>query len=309
MQNHSDCFQKVKTRCLDFISSQETKKEKFKNKGNMIKNFLIPICFWIDKNKLKNKTFIIGLAGGQGTGKTTISSLIKLILTTYFKLNVFKISIDDFYKTRKERLKLSKSIHPLLLTRGVPGTHDVDMINKLFYNIKKKKFNTMLIPKFDKSIDDRCNKKLWYKIKQKPNILILEGWCVGAKPQNKKILDKPINNLEKTLDRKKKWRLYVNNQLKNKYSKLFDQMHSLLYLKAKNFGVLKRWRIKQEKKLKLKNKRKKDNKIMSNSEVINFMMTYQRITQNMFKITPKHSSIIIDLNDRHQIKRVKFKNV
>ena len=73
MQNHSDCFQKVKTRCLDFISSQETKKEKFKNKGKMIKYFLIPICFWINKNKLKNKTFIIGLAGGQGTGKTTIS--------------------------------------------------------------------------------------------------------------------------------------------------------------------------------------------------------------------------------------------
>ena len=213
MQNHSDCFQKVKTRCLDFISSQETKKEKFKNKVNMIKNFLIPICFWIDKNKLKNKTFIIGLAGGQGTGKTTISSLIKLILTTYFKLNVFKISIDDFYKTRKERLKLSKSIHPLLLTRGVPGTHDVDMMNKLFYNIKKKKFNTMLIPKFDKSIDDRCNKKLWYRLKEKPDVLILEGWCVGAKPEKKNTLSKPINELEKNLDSKKKWRLHVNNCL------------------------------------------------------------------------------------------------
>ena len=309
MQNHSDCFQKVKTRCLDFISSQETKKEKFKNKVRMIKTFLIPICFWIDKNKLKNKTFIIGLAGGQGTGKTTISSLIKLILKTYFKLNVFKISIDDFYKTRKERLKLSKSIHPLLLTRGVPGTHDVDMLNKLFYNIKKKKFNTMLIPKFDKSIDDRCNKKLWYKLKKKPDVLILEGWCVGAKPEKKNTLSKPINELEKNLDSKKKWRLHVNNQLKNKYLKLFNQIHSLLYLKAKNFNVLKQWRIKQEKKLKLKNKRKKNSKIMSNSEVINFMMTYQRITRNMFKITPKHSSIIIDLNDRHQIKRVKFKDV
>ena len=309
MQNHSDCFQKVKTRCLDFISSQETKKEKFKNKVRMIKTFLIPICFWIDKNKLKNKTFIIGLAGGQGTGKTTVSSLIKLILKTYFKLNVFKISIDDFYKTRKERLKLSKSIHPLLLTRGVPGTHDVDMLNKLFYNIKKKKFNTMLIPKFDKSIDDRCNKKLWYKLKKKPDVLILEGWCVGAKPEKKNTLSKPINELEKNLDSKKKWRLHVNNQLKNKYLKLFNQIHSLLYLKAKNFNVLKQWRIKQEKKLKLKNKRKKNNKIMSNSEVINFMMTYQRITRNMLKITPKHSSIIIDLNDRHQIKRVKFKDV
>ena len=257
MQNHSDCFEKVKEKCFNFISSQETKKEKFVNREKMIKSFLIPICFWIDKNKPKNKTFIIGLAGGQGTGKTTISTLIRLILSTYFKLNVFKVSIDDFYRTRKERLKLSKLKHPLLLTRGVPGTHDIDMMNKLFHNIKKKKFNSMLIPKFDKSTDDRCNKKLWYKIKKKPDVLILEGWCVGAKPEKNNTLNKPINKLEQNLDGKKKWRLHVNNQLKNKYSKLFDQIHSLLYLKAKNFNVLKRWRIKQEKKLKLKNKRKK----------------------------------------------------
>ena len=308
MQNYSDCFQKVKKKCFNFISSQETKKEKFKNKTKMIKNFLIPICFWIFKHKPKNKTYIIGLAGGQGTGKTTISSLIKLILSYYFKLNVFKVSIDDFYKTRKERLKLSKTKHPLLLTRGVPGTHDIDMMNKLFSNIKKTKFRTMLIPKFDKSIDDRYNKKFWYKIKKKPDILILEGWCVGAKPEKENTLYTPINKLEKNLDSKKKWRLHVNNQLKNKYAKLFNQMHSLLYLKAKNFNVLKSWRIKQEKKLKLKNKNKKNNKIMNNLEVLNFMMTYQRITQNMFKIAPKHSSIIIDLNDRHQIKRVKFNN-
>ena len=135
MQNHLDCYQKVKKKCFNFITSQETKKEKFKNKEKMIKSFLIPICFWINKNKPQNKTFIIGLAGGQGTGKTTISSLIRLILTNYFKLNVFKVSIDDFYRTRKERLKLSKSKHPLLLTRGVPGTHDVDMMNKLFSKI------------------------------------------------------------------------------------------------------------------------------------------------------------------------------
>ena len=308
MQPVADCYKKVSKDCFKFIKSQETSKEKFKNKEKMIKDFLIPICFWIFKHKPKNKTYIIGLAGGQGTGKTTISSLIKLILSYYFKLNVFKVSIDDFYKTRKERLKLSKTKHPLLLTRGVPGTHDIDMMNKLFSNIKKTKFRTMLIPKFDKSIDDRYNKKFWFKIKKKPDILILEGWCVGAKPEKNNTLYTPINKLEKNLDSKKKWRLHVNNQLKNKYAKLFNQMHSLLYLKAKNFNVLKSWRIKQEKKLKFKNKNKKNNKIMNNLEVLNFMMTYQRITQNMFKIAPKHSSIIIDLNDRHQIKRVKFNN-
>ena len=138
----------------------------------MIKNYLIPISFWIAKKADNKKPYFVGLAGGQGTGKTTISSIIKIILEKYFKLKVFKISIDDFYKTRKERIALSKKIHPMLLTRGVPGTHDVDMMNRLFHNIKKRKFNSMLIPKFDKSIDDRCNKKFWYKIKKKPDVLL-----------------------------------------------------------------------------------------------------------------------------------------
>jgi len=136
----------------------------------------------------------------------------------------------------------------------------------------------------------------------------LEGWCVGAKPENKKSLNRPMNILEKNADKKKIWRSYVNNQLKSKYSKLFDQLDSLLYLKAKNFKLLKRWRLKQEKKLKMKIGNKKNSKIMNEKEVETFMMTYQRITQNMFKNTPKYSSAVIDLNENHQIKKVKFKH-
>ena len=120
-----ECFNKVKKDCFKFIKSQETSTEKFGNKERMIKNFLIPICFWIAKKADHKKPYFVGLAGGQGTGKTTISSIIKIILEKYFKLRVFKISIDDFYKTRKERKNLSKNIHPLLMTRGVPGTHDI----------------------------------------------------------------------------------------------------------------------------------------------------------------------------------------
>ena len=114
MQEFNLCFGKVKKDCLKFIKSQETKADKFKNKERMIKSFLIPLCFWINKKAENRRPYFVGLAGGQGTGKTTTSSLIKIILTRYFKLKVFKISIDDFYKTRKERLSLSNRIHYLL---------------------------------------------------------------------------------------------------------------------------------------------------------------------------------------------------
>ena len=128
MQQFSLCFDKVKKDCLRIIKSQETKADRFKNKEKMIKSFLIPLCFWINSKANKKKPYFVGLAGGQGTGKTTVSSLIKIILIKNFNLKVFRISIDDFYKTRKERINLSRRVHPLLLTRGVPGTHDVNMM-------------------------------------------------------------------------------------------------------------------------------------------------------------------------------------
>ncbi len=138
MQPVAQCFYKVKKDCFKFIKSQETKKNKCKNKNKMLKSYLIPTSFWIANKLNKKSPLIIGLAGGQGTGKTTITTLISLILKKYFKLKVFKISIDDFYKTRKDRKKLSITKHPLLMTRGVPGTHDYEIIYEFFKKIKKK---------------------------------------------------------------------------------------------------------------------------------------------------------------------------
>ena len=307
MQSVNECFNIVCGDCLKFIKSQETKTEKFKNKNRMIKSFLIPVCFWIFKKASKKKPLILGLSGGQGIGKTTISSIITLILKKYFKLNIFKISIDDFYKTRKERFLLSKKIHSLLMTRGVPGTHDINIMLNFFKRVKKNNFKSLKLPKFDKSIDDRHKKSFWYTLKKRPDIIIFEGWCVGAMAQKNSMLKKSINSLEKTNDQNLIWRKFVNNQLKTKYKKLFGHLDNLLYLKAKNFNLLQQWRIKQEKKLWLKLKKRKNLKIMNRQEVINFMQTYQRITQNMIKDVPKYASIIFKLNSNHQIKTINYR--
>jgi len=307
MQQFSLCFSKVKKDCLKFIESQETKVDKFKNKERMIKSFLIPLCFWISKKVSKKKPYFVGLAGGQGTGKTTISSLIKIILIKHFKLKVFRISIDDFYKTRKERVNLSKKIHPMLLTRGVPGTHDINMMLNFFRKAKSKKFKRLKLPTFNKATDDRSNKKKWYDLKNKPDVIIFEGWCVGAKSEKNNTLKKTINSMEKAKDQKQIWRKYVNQQLKSKYKNLYSQLNCLIYLKAKNFNLLQKWRLKQERKLWLNSKRKSNLKIMSKGDVINFMQTYQRITQNMLRYMPKYASIILNLNSNHQIKSVVYK--
>ena len=301
-----ECYKKVNKACLSFIKSQETPEEKFKNKEKMIKSFLIPISFWIANKVKKKKPFILGLSGGQGSGKTTISSIISIILSKYFELNVFKISIDDFYKTRKKRIELSKKVHPLLMVRGVPGTHDINIMLDFFKRVKEKKFKSIMLPRFNKATDDRYNKKLWYSVKRRPDVIIFEGWCVGAKAEQNKTLKTPINSLEKLRDQKLIWRRYVNKQLKSKYKRLYDKLNCLLFIKSKNFSLLRKWRIKQEKKLRLKNKRFYNHKIMSDKEIVNFMKTYQRVTKNMFKNVPKYASIVLNLNSNHQIKSVVY---
>ena len=309
MQSFAECFQKVKSDCIRFIKSQETSTEKFSNKDKMLKSFLIPVCFWISKKVNNKQPYFVGLAGGQGTGKTTISSLLEIILRKYFKLNVFKISIDDFYRTRKERFNLSKKVHPLLMTRGVPGTHDIKIMLDFFRKSKTKKFKSFKLPKFNKAIDDRCKKNQWYTIKKRPDVVIFEGWCVGARAEKNSTIKKSINSLEKANDAQLIWRNYVNKQLKTKYKNLYDQLDCLVYLKAKNFSLLQKWRLIQEKKLWLKNKNKKtNNKIMSKGDVINFMQTYQRVTQNMFKFAPSYASVILNLNSNHQIKSAVYKS-
>ena len=307
MKQSDLCFSKVKKDCFKFIKSQETKTDKFKNKERMIKSFLIPLCFWINKQANKKKPYFVGLAGGQGTGKTTTSSLLKIILIKFFKLKVFRISIDDFYKTRKERINLSKRVHPMLMTRGVPGTHDINMMLSFFKKVKSRKFKSLKLPTFNKAIDDRFNKKYWYNLKNKPDVIIFEGWCVGAKSEKNNTLKKTINSMEKSKDQKKIWRKYVNYQLKSGYKKLYSQLNCLIYLKAQNFGLLQKWRLKQERKLWLNSKRKSNLKIMSKEDVLSFMQTYQRITQNMFRYMPQYASIILNLNTNHQIKSAIYK--
>ncbi len=284
---------------LKYIKKQETAGEHFEDKVNQLYNFYIPICFKIFKfHKFKNKTIVVSLSGGQGTGKSTISEILKIILSSIYKLNIVSFSLDDFYKTLKERKKLSKLIHPLLKTRGAPGTHDDIVLLKIIKKLKNKKFKKVIIPKFDKSKDDRFKRNFWQKITKKPDIIIFEGWCVGAKPQNKKDLKRPINQLEKKEDIKLTWRKKINNELNTNYKKIFKLVDYKIFIKAPSFNHVFKWRLLQEKKLGMKSKNKN---IMKTNQVKRFIMFYERITKNMIK-NFKDNDIIINLNTNHKIK-------
>ena len=156
MQLSKPSYQKVKNKYLKFLQSQEVLSEPFRDKISQLNNFYLPISKMIYKKYLKTKkTQVIGLTGGQGTGKSTISKILKILLKEGFNLETVIFSIDDFYKTLKERKIMSKNISPLFITRGVPGTHDTKMLFSCIKALKNSKFKKILIPKFDKAIDDR----------------------------------------------------------------------------------------------------------------------------------------------------------
>jgi len=306
MKEIESCFLKIKKDYLRLLGKEKISNKSKKEKIVSLKRNYIPISFWIEeKYKEKGKTLFLGLSGGQGSGKTTIVGIMKIILEKFFKRKVYTISIDDFYKTLKERNQMSRTIHPLFKTRGVPGTHDIKLIKKLFNFIKRRKFKKFKLPKFDKSIDDRAKREYWTNIKKRPEIIILEGWCVGAKPQSNFLIKNPINALEKNEDKNLTWRNYVNNKLKNEYQKIFAMIDHFIFLKVPNFNMVLKWRFLQERKLKKKSYLNK--KIMSHTQIKRFIMFYERITLQMIKDLDKCASMVILLKKNHQIKKVLFR--
>ena len=306
MKETEDCFLKVKNDYLKFLNKEKIFNKSKKEKITILKKIYIPASFWIEKKyKQKGKTLFLGISGGQGSGKTTITGILKIILKIFFKREICIASIDDFYKTLKERDKMSKKIHPLFKTRGVPGTHEINLIKKFFNQAERKNFTKFHLPKFDKSIDDRLKKKYWTIINKKPDIVILEGWCIGAKPQSNYFIKKPINKLEKNDDKYFIWRKYVNEKLKKEYKKIFSMIDYFIFIKIPNFNMVFKWRFLQEKKLRKKSFLEK--KIMSYNEIRRFIMFYERITLQMVKDLSKSASVVMLLKKNHEIKKILFK--
>ena len=306
MQSVEECFDVVKEDYLKFLSKEKIYKKSMSSHIKILKNIYIPIAFWINKKyKKKGNTLVLGLSASQGSGKTTVASILSIILKFFFKRDVFVISIDDFYKTLEERKKMAEKKHPLFKTRGVPGTHDINLIKNFLISIKNKKFKKIKLPKFNKLIDDRFKKNHWYSINKKPEIVILEGWCVGAKAEKNTTLKKPINFLEKYEDQNLIWRNFVNEKLKKEYKKVFSMLDHHFFMKAPNFKMVFKWRLLQEQKLKRKSRTK--HKTMSYNEIKRFIMFYQRITLKMIKDLSKSATVVMFLKKNHEINKVIFR--
>ena len=224
-----------------------------------------------------SRPYFVGINGCQGSGKSTLTDYIGEYLTQTHKLNIVVMSLDDFYFTGEKRQELSRDIHPLLATRGVPGTHDIAMLENTLIKLKAKETG-FTIPRFNKATDEPYPQEQWQVIEKPIDIILLEGWCWGVKPQTAEQLISPVNELELKHDKNGAWRNYVNQQLKQYYQPLYAQMDFWLALQAPSFDCVYKWRLEQEEKLKANNQGLSNSKIMQSDGILNFTQYFQRLS-------------------------------
>ena len=242
------------------------------------------------------KLLIVGIAGSQGSGKSTLAKLLATVLERVYEKNSLVLSVDDFYLTREERRALGRDVHPMLSTRGAPGTHDIALMQSVIDDLKTGK-NTE-VPHFDKAEDDRGG--FTPVVSQELSLLIIEGWCWGAMPAEGDELDHPVNALEQEDDEDGRWRRYVDRQLAyGGYQEVFAEAHTCLFLSVPNMEAVVRWRWQQEQRL--AEARSDGTKIMTEPEVRRFIMYYERITRRMLEKMPKRANMTFYLDDQHRI--------
>ena len=261
------------------------------------KKILHKVTSQLLKNKKNKKNLFCLVSGPQGSGKTTFTGFVKNQLEKQ-KLKVLVLSIDDFYLSKDERKKLSLKISPLLLTRGVPGTHNLKHLKnvvKIFLSNKKKKYT---FPKFSKAEDDHLKSK--FNILNFPyDVFILEGWCVNYPGEAKQTLCKPINKLEKNQDISLKWRNYVNNQSKIYFKSIYKKSDFSIFLKIPSFSHVFKWRKKQEMQIPKK-------KQMSNTQLKTFISFYERITKQLLQSKKKLFNCEVKILSNHSYSNLKI---
>lgn len=236
---------------------------------------------------------ILGLAGAQGSGKSTLAAALAARLQQR-GLAAAAVSIDDFYLTRTQRLALARRVHPLLATRGVPGTHDLPLLLDVLRRVRAGQ--PAALPVFDKLSDDRLPPQHWHP-PGRLDVLILEGWCIGARPQPAALLVAPINSLETTEDPDAVWRTHANQALAGIYQRIWAMLDALVFLAAPDWETVPRWRAGQEAGL----TRATGRPGMDAAAIARFCAHYERLTRWQLADTPRRAALTLRLDEARHV--------
>ncbi len=244
---------------------------------------------------------VIGINGAQGSGKSTCSHWLRDHLASNFELNVAVLSLDDFYLTRRERQALANTVHPLLATRGVPGTHDVALgVEKIQALRASGSGQRVMLPSFDKAIDDRRPLQHGLYVDGPVDVILFEGWCVGVPAQMPDDLNPPINALERDEDPQGAWRRYVNDQLAGSYAQWFGMLDALVLLAVPGWEPVFTWRSQQEQETAVSNPNGVG--VMDEGTLRRFMAHYERLTRHALAVLPDLADAVLSLDLAHSVR-------
>lgn len=262
----------------------------------------LPLAAWLAQQVRGDGPLLVGINGAQGSGKSTLCTLLAELLEHGLGLRCCVVSIDDLYLTRDERRSLAQQVHPLLATRGVPGTHDVDLGLQLFSQLRNAAADSCTpLPRFDKAADERAPQSSRDHFHGRPDLILFEGWCVGAVAQADAELARPLNSLEEDEDPDGVWRGFVNQRLKEEYPPLFAELDLLLMLKIPRWELVARWRGRQEQQLAAL---RHGSGVMDEAGLRRFIMHYERLTRYQLAEMPRRADLVLRLDEAQRVLEV-----
>ncbi len=251
---------------------------------------------------------LVGFSGCQGSGKSTLGALMAKVMREAYGVSAVVLSLDDFYLTKAARAALAESIHPLFATRGVPGTHDLALLSDTLAALRQPGAEGAVpVPAFDKALDDRTEMVHWRQVSAPVQLIFLEGWCVGLPPQSESELEVPINPMEAEQDPSRVWRTEVNRHLATEYADVFGHLDALLLLQAPSYDAVFEWRWQQEQRLSEQFQQDHPDRpdpTMSRSEVADFVLHYQRLTEHALKTLPNRADFLWQLATDRVVERM-----
>ncbi|WP_341724825.1 kinase [Pseudoxanthomonas putridarboris] len=243
---------------------------------------------------LPGGTPVFGIAGLQGSGKSTLARQIAELGQSQ-GLRVAVLSIDDAYLTRAQRQRLAADVHPLLATRGPPGTHDVGLACAVLDALRAGE--SVRLPRFDKLADDRAPEREWDRVDERLDLVIFEGWCLQVPPQDEGELATPLNALERDEDPDARWRRWCNEALVRDYPALWARLDALWFLQPPGFDIVAAWRWQQERHL---HARDPGRVAMDEAQVRRFIQFFERVSRQALRTLPAVADATIALDENRK---------
>lgn len=237
---------------------------------------------------------IMGISGLQGSGKSTLAAQV-VTAVRQDGLQAATLSLDDVYLTAAQRRQLARQVHPLLATRGPPGTHDLPLLERVLCDLSAGR--PTALPRFDKLADDRLPETAWPRVDTPLDLLVIEGWMLGALAQDAAALRTPVNRLEVQEDPDGRWRHWCNAQLDQHYPAVWKRLDMLAFLEPPCWDVILRWRGEQEASLALKQGRKG----MEPGELARFVGHFERTSRQILADLPGRADVRIRLGPQREV--------